>query len=144
MQGQLLWKRQSTYMWYLILRELPEMSHKLSSKMYHFLPKFWNLPHLNKEFSYIQGVNKVCRHWTIAYNFRSNIHLMFKFCKLKEVFQYKDIQTNKNFYSYTESAKKWHFITKVSNWAGQSNRTEATAEGIVNCHLFLLCSKHYL
>ena len=28
------------------------MSH-ISSKTYHFLPKFWNLPHLNEEYSYI-------------------------------------------------------------------------------------------
>ena len=32
---------------------LPEMSPKISSKTYHFLPKFQNLPHLNWEFSYI-------------------------------------------------------------------------------------------
>ena len=37
----------------LIFRELPEMSHKISSKTYHFLPNFWNLPHVNEEFSYI-------------------------------------------------------------------------------------------
>ena len=43
------------YMWYLpgIFRELPEMSRKISSEIYHFLPKFWNRPHLNEEFSYI-------------------------------------------------------------------------------------------
>ena len=32
---------------------LPEMSPKISFKTYHFLPKFGNLPDLNKEFSYI-------------------------------------------------------------------------------------------
>ena len=37
-----------TYMW-----TLPEMGPKISSKTYHFLPKFQNLPHLNYEFSYI-------------------------------------------------------------------------------------------
>ena len=34
----------------------------------------------------VQDVKKVRRLLTIAYNFRSNIHLMFKFCKLKEVY----------------------------------------------------------
>ena len=37
----------------LIFRELPEMGSKISSKTYHFLPKFWNLPDLNEEFPYI-------------------------------------------------------------------------------------------
>ena len=37
----------------LIFREVPEMSHKISSKTYSFLPKFWNLPHPNEEVSYI-------------------------------------------------------------------------------------------
>ena len=35
----------------LIFKELPEMSHKISSKIYHFLRKFWNLPHLNDEWN---------------------------------------------------------------------------------------------
>ena len=34
-----------------IFRELPEMSHKISSKTYHFLPKFWSFPHLNEKCS---------------------------------------------------------------------------------------------
>ena len=37
----------------LIFRELPEIGRKISSKTYHFLPKFWNLPDLNEEFPYI-------------------------------------------------------------------------------------------
>ena len=40
-------ERYHIYMWYL-----PEMSHKIS-KTYHFLPKCWNLLHLNERFSYI-------------------------------------------------------------------------------------------
>ena len=38
---------------FLIFRELPEMSPKISSKIYHILRKCWNLPHLNEEFPYI-------------------------------------------------------------------------------------------
>ena len=37
----------------LISRERPEMGHKISSKTYHFLSKFWSRLHLNEEFSYI-------------------------------------------------------------------------------------------
>ena len=33
------------------MRDLPEMSHKISFKTYHFLPKFWNLPDLHEKFS---------------------------------------------------------------------------------------------
>ena len=37
----------------LIFRELPEMRRKISSKTYHFLPKFWNLPDVPEKCSYI-------------------------------------------------------------------------------------------
>ena len=49
----LLFSCMHTYEPSLIFRELPEMSPNISSKTYYFLPKFRNLPHLNKEFSYI-------------------------------------------------------------------------------------------
>ena len=46
----------------LIFRELPEMSLKISSKTYHFLPKFWSLPHLNEGFSYIHVYSIYFQH----------------------------------------------------------------------------------
>ena len=45
------------------------MGHKVSSKMYHFFPKFWNLPHLNEDFfiySYFRlSKNKIAIDYTV-------------------------------------------------------------------------------
>ena len=58
------------------------MGHPVVLKQQMSLGRFYNSVH-------VQGVNKVRRHPTIAYSSKSNIHMMFKFCKLKEVFNIK-------------------------------------------------------
>ena len=37
----------------LIFRELPELSHDILPIIYHFLPIYWKLPHLNEELLHI-------------------------------------------------------------------------------------------